>query len=163
MLAGHRGELVGMPEGELAQEDPQCRGRIHLIEDPGRAAGAQHVHIIDAVRAAQHATDNRGQLPGRIDRARGHPGAGQIDILADQPRKTGLLSQFHDRHQTSCRHQIGSSNTADPTVNVCEDCTGNAFRTRDHFDFSNRYCPRSEGIFAVHTPITNDRPSTDSG
>jgi SAM-dependent methyltransferase len=59
--------------------------------------------------------------------------------------------------------RFGSSNTADPTANVCEDCTGNAFRTRDVFDFSNRYCPRSEGIFAVYTPITKDRPSTDSG
>ena len=59
--------------------------------------------------------------------------------------------------------RFGSSNTADPTVNVCDDCTGNAFRSTDDFDFSNRYCPSSEGIFAVHTPISNDRPSTDSG
>ena len=35
-----------------------------------------------------------------------HPRAGQVDMLADQPRKTGLLSQFHDRHQTSRRHQV---------------------------------------------------------
>jgi hypothetical protein len=48
-------------------------------------------------------------------------------------------------------------------VNACDDCTGNAFRTRDYFDFDNRYCPSSGGIFAVHTPIINDRPSTDSG
>ena len=59
--------------------------------------------------------------------------------------------------------RFGSSNTADPTVNVCDDCTGNAFRNRDDYDFSNRYCPSSGGIFAVHTPITKDRPSTDSG
>ena len=59
--------------------------------------------------------------------------------------------------------KFGSSNTADPTLNVCDDCTGNAFRNRDDFDFSNRYCPSSGGIFAVHTPSTNDRPSTDSG
>src|SRR6185503_14355715 len=59
--------------------------------------------------------------------------------------------------------RFGSSNIADPTVNACDDCTGNAFRTRDYFDFDNRYCPSSGGIFAVNTPITNDRPSTDSG
>ena len=53
--------------------------------------------------------------------------------------------------------RFGSSNIADPTVNACDDCTGNAFRTRDYFDFDNRYCPSSGGIFAVHTPITNDR------
>ena len=48
-------------------------------------------------------------------------------------------------------------------LNVCDDCTGNAFRNQDHYDFDNRYCPSSEGIFAVHTPIIADRPSTDSG
>jgi len=29
-----------------------------------------------------------------------------IHVLGDQPRKTGLLSQFQQRHQTSRRHQI---------------------------------------------------------
>ena len=38
-------------------------------------------------------------------------------------------------------------------LNVCDDCTGNAFRNRDAYDFDNRYCPSSGGIFAVHTPI----------
>ena len=61
---GHRGELVGVPEAELAQQDPHCRARIHLGEHPGRGAGAQHVHIVDAVCAAHHARDGRGQLPG---------------------------------------------------------------------------------------------------
>src|SRR5271166_3573692 len=56
-----------------------------------------------------------------------------------------------------------SSNTADSELNVCDDCTGNAFRNRDDLDFDNRYCPSSGGIFAVHTPIIADRPSTDSG
>ncbi|MDT5362786.1 MAG: hypothetical protein QOC69_4548 [Mycobacterium sp.] len=31
-----------------------------------------------------------------------------------------------------------SSNTADPTANVCDDCTGNAFRNVDNYDFDNR-------------------------
>ena len=105
-LGAVRRELVGMPEGELAQQNPQRRGRVHLVEDSRRATGAQHIHIVDAVRTAHHARDDRGQLPGRIDRARGHPCAGQLDVLADQPRKTRLLSQFHHRHQTSPRHQI---------------------------------------------------------
>jgi hypothetical protein len=56
-----------------------------------------------------------------------------------------------------------SSKTADPILNVCDDCTGNAFRNRDDYDFDNRYCPSSEGIFAVHTPIIAHRPSTDRG
>ena len=106
MRASHRGELVGMPEGELAQQDPHCRGRVHLVEHPGRAAGAQQVRIVDAVRAAHHARDDRGQLPGRVDRPGPHPRAGQLDVLADQPRKTGLLSQFQHRNQARRRHQV---------------------------------------------------------
>ena len=58
MPAMNCGELVSMPEGELAQEDPQRGGRIHLAEHPGCAAGAQHVDIIDALRAARHARDD---------------------------------------------------------------------------------------------------------
>src|SRR5258705_7711315 len=56
-----------------------------------------------------------------------------------------------------------SSNTADPTANVCHDCTGNAFRNADNYDVDNRYCPSSGGIFAVHTPVIAGRPFTDSG
>src|SRR5690606_15025903 len=59
--------------------------------------------------------------------------------------------------------RFGSSNTADPGPNVCDDCTENAFRNRDDYDFDNRYCSSSEGIFAVYTPISKDQPSTDSG
>jgi hypothetical protein len=106
MRASHRGELVGMPEAELAQQDPHRRGRVHLAEHPRRAAGAQQVRIIDAVRAAHHASDEGGQLPGRVNRPGPHPRAGQVDVLADQPRKTGLLSQFQHQNQTRGRHQI---------------------------------------------------------
>ena len=56
-----------------------------------------------------------------------------------------------------------SSNTADSVLNLCDDCTGNAFPNTGHYDSDNRYCPSSEGIFADHTPIDKDRRSTDSG
>jgi len=106
MRTAYRGELVGMPEGKLAQENPQRRGRIHLVEHPGSAAGAQHIGIVDAIRAAHHAGDDRGQLAGRVDRPGLHPRGRQVNMLADQFRKTGLLSQFQHRHQPGRRHQI---------------------------------------------------------
>ena len=87
----------------------------------------------------------------------------------DDVRKSGHVrgSAFRNRRlfgtKPAADTRFGSSNTADPTAKVCDDCTGNAFRNSDVFDFSNRYCPSSGGIFAVHTPITKDRPSTDSG
>ena len=45
-------------------------------------------------------------FPAGLTAPDAHPRAGQLDVLADQPRKTGLLSQFQYRHQTSRRHQI---------------------------------------------------------
>jgi hypothetical protein len=106
MRTRYRGELVGVPEGELAQEDPQRRGRIHLVEHSRCAPGAQHVHIVDAICAADHPRDDRAQLPGRIDRTGSHPSTGQIHMLADQFRKTGLLSKFQHRNQSRRRHEI---------------------------------------------------------
>jgi len=47
-----------------------------------------------------------------------------------------------------------SSNTADSTVNVCDDCTENAFRRVGKCDLNTHDYPSSEGIFAVHTPVT---------
>jgi hypothetical protein len=46
-----------------------------------------------------------------------------------------------------------SSNTADPRVNVYDECTGNAFLNSGQRRHQHSYCPSSEGIFAVHTPI----------
>lgn len=51
-----------------------------------------------------------------------------------------------------------SSNTAESALNIWDDCTENAFRSRDCFDFDNRYCPSSEGIFFIHTPIAAKVP-----
>src|SRR6185369_13436432 len=59
--------------------------------------------------------------------------------------------------------RLCSSNTADPTVNVYDDCTENAFSNPGHMRRQHSYCPSSEGIFADHTPIDKDRRSTDSG
>jgi hypothetical protein len=67
VLSTYRGELVGVAEGELAQEASQYRGRSHLVEHPGCAAGIQHVAVIDAVCAAHHRGDDRGvSLPAGL-------------------------------------------------------------------------------------------------
>jgi hypothetical protein len=39
-------------------------------------------------------------------------------VLADQPRKTGLLSQFQHGTNPAADTRFCSSNTADPAVNV---------------------------------------------
>ena len=97
---------LACPKVNSRSKIPNVEGAYTSSNTRGVPPARNTFDIVDAVRAAHHARDDRGQLPGRIDRARDHPCAGQIDMLADQPRKTGLLSQFHDRHQTSCRHQI---------------------------------------------------------
>ena len=54
--------------------------------------------------------------------------------------------------------KFGSSNTADPTVNLYDDCIENAFSNTGQHRHQHSYCPSSEGIFAVHTPV-NRRPT----
>ena len=54
----HPVELAHMPERERAQERPERRRRRHAVpEDRGRAAAAQHVAVIDAVRSQRHRRD----------------------------------------------------------------------------------------------------------
>lgn len=43
-------------------------------------------------------------------------------------------------------------------VNVCDDCTENAFRSCGRHDFDNHDYPRSEGIFVVAAPVTTRAP-----
>jgi site-specific DNA recombinase len=95
--------------GELPQELPHRRRRVHPAEQAAHPAGADHVQVIDAVRAARHPGDDRGQLPGRVHprgpdlrRARVDP-----DLLPDQLGQPGPLGQTHHRHQTRVRHQVG--------------------------------------------------------
>nr|WP_230990379.1 hypothetical protein [Rhodococcus oxybenzonivorans] len=95
-----------MPEGELAQEDPQRRRRIHLVEENRGTAGADRVHIVDAVRSGEHPADDRGQFPHRVRRTRGHPRGGEVDMAVDQLRQSGLLAQFEDRNQPGRGHEI---------------------------------------------------------
>src|SRR6185312_15184223 len=46
-----------------------------------------------------------------------------------------------------------SSNTADPAVNVYDECIESAFSDRGQIRPKHSYYPRPEGIFAIHTPI----------
>ena len=62
----HTGELAGVAEGELPQQDPRCRRGLHTREDLPHPAGAGNVQVVDAVRAGDHSGDDRGQLPGRV-------------------------------------------------------------------------------------------------
>jgi len=121
MLAGHCGELVGIPEGELAQENPQCRGRVRFVEHPGRAAGTQHVDIVNVVRAAHHGGDDRGQLAGRVDRTRGrfnwHQDLFAVSHNADAVSATVDVSPSISGAQSVCRHTPQSSGGS-PQVGV---------------------------------------------
>ena len=66
-------ELADMPERERPQERPERRRRHHPVpQDQLRAPGAEHVHVIDAVRASEHAVHQRHHLPARQRRPR-HP------------------------------------------------------------------------------------------
>jgi hypothetical protein len=155
MRSTYRGELVGVSEGELAQEDPQCRGRIHLVEHPrvpparsrftSSMLSAPHIMpamIVVSLPAGLTAPDFT-----RVDRRSTCWAINRERPVCSANSSTGTKPAADTRFR--------SSNTADPTVNVYDDCTENAFPNTGHVRHQHSYCPSSEGIFAVHTPITS--------
>jgi hypothetical protein len=106
MRPSHRGHLRTVPVRELAQELPQRRRCVHLLEQAGHPAGADHLQIIDAVRARGHPSDDRPQLPRRVHPRRRHLRLTQRDPLLHQLRQPGLLGQLHNRNQAGIRHQM---------------------------------------------------------
>jgi hypothetical protein len=62
----------------------------------------QQVHVIDAVRPADHPGDQAGHLQVRVHAT---PMAGP-HTLPGQARQAGPLRQRHHRHQARPRHQI---------------------------------------------------------
>jgi hypothetical protein len=93
-----RVELADVPEGEPAQERAQRRRRPDTAEQSVRRAVPQHRHVIDAIRAADHPRDQRGDLRCRVraDRA----------MLADQAMQPGALGQRQHRRKTAVRHEV---------------------------------------------------------
>jgi len=59
-------ELPDVPEGEGTQKRAQRRRRPHPREHLPHAAVAQHVEVIDAVRAGEHPADHAGRLDRRV-------------------------------------------------------------------------------------------------
>ena len=71
---------------------------------------------------------DRGQLAGRVDRPGLDPHRRQVHVLAYQFRKPRCSANSSTGTNPAAETRSRSSNTADPTVNVCDDCTENAFR-----------------------------------
>jgi hypothetical protein len=91
-----------MPEREAAQERPKRRRRIGAGEQPGHAAVPQQVHVLDAVRAGDHARDQCGDLRPGVRAAIGR----HRHVLVDPAAQPRPLGQGQDRHQTARGHEI---------------------------------------------------------
>jgi hypothetical protein len=90
-------ELAHMPERERPQERPQRRRGHHRMpqHQPGRP-GAQHVHVIDAVRAGEHPVHQAHHLTALQRRARSlgiQPHAVVHKLLDTQPLGQGPCQQ----------------------------------------------------------------------
>jgi hypothetical protein len=73
-----------------------------MLEDPVHAAVPQQTQVIDAVRAAKHARDQRGHLQPGVRALVGR----HTQMLIGQRPQPSLLSHRNDRHQPSSRHEI---------------------------------------------------------
>ena len=88
-LALNCGQLVGVAEGETRRKKiPNVDGAYTSSNTRGVPPARSTFDIVDAVRAARHRGDDRGQLAGRIHRPGGHPSRQQVHMLAEQFRKT---------------------------------------------------------------------------
>jgi hypothetical protein len=126
---------------------PSVEGAYTWPNTRGVPPGAQQVHVIDAVRAAHHARNDRGQLPGRVHRTRRHPAAGQVDTLADQTAKDpGCSANSSTGTKPAANTRFCSSKTAEPMANVCDDCTENAFRRTDDRDLPITIVPAQKAF-----------------
>jgi hypothetical protein len=106
MLAQHRLQLAGVPEAELPQQRPEGGRRVDTVEQDRHPTRAQHVQILDAVRACAHPGDHAQQLRDRVRRAGLDPRRLDRHLLGDDLRQPGLLGQFDQRHQPRIRHEI---------------------------------------------------------
>ncbi len=94
-LAQQPVELAHVPERERTQERAQRRRRRDpATQQPARAAGPQHVAVIDAVSAERHREDQRHHLAARAARAR------PLGPQPHQPLRERLDPQpFRDRRR----------------------------------------------------------------
>jgi hypothetical protein len=98
--------LAGVSEGELPQQRSDRGGGVHAVEERFHAAAADHVDVIDAVRAHNHARDQGGQLRRRVRRSRLDPRCRDPNLVCEQARQSGLRGQRHHRHQPCARHEV---------------------------------------------------------
>ena len=138
--------------GELAQELPQRGRRIHPAEQPRHPAGADHVQVVDAVRAGHHPGDDRGQLARRVHPRRRDPPRRQRHPPRDQLRQPGLLRQRHRRHQTRAGHQVRIIEDRRPTRPPCCSFTLSAFWIQINQDFSTPDSSVPEGTSTSNPP-----------
>jgi hypothetical protein len=154
MLAQHRFESTGVTEGELPQQCSHCRGCVHATEHGLHAARAQHVEVIDAVRALRiPATSVLSFGAGFAD-----PdlirGALMRTLSASRPRSpvcsANVITGTNPLHDT----RLPSSSTADSEANLYETCTGSAFPNWTRLLRENTNHPSSEGTCPIPIPTS---------
>jgi hypothetical protein len=106
VIAQHRLQLAGVPEAELPQQRPERGGRVDPVAQDRRPARAQHVQVVDAVRAGAHPGDHTHQLGDRVRRAGLDPRRRDRHLLGEDLRQPGLLGQPEQRHQSRMRHEV---------------------------------------------------------
>src|SRR6476659_8959904 len=116
-----------MPESELPQQGSDRGGRIHTTEERLHPTAADHVQVVNAVRASTHAGDHGRQLRRRIGRPGSDPRYRDPNLVGQQLRQAGLGGQRMTGTSPAHDTRWSSSKTADAEVNLWDTCTGSAF------------------------------------
>jgi hypothetical protein len=120
----------------------------------------QHIHIVDAVRPADHPGDQAGHLQLGV-----HPAsAADPDVLFHQATQAGPLGQGHHRHQARPRHEIPViKRRVDLRQPVQQSHLTGAPSNQGMEVFSNSHRPWSRGTFRVNAPHSATIHTVDPG
>lgn len=95
-------QLADVAEGVGAQVGAQRGRRPRPGEQLVHPAVPDDLHVLEAVRAGDHARDQRSDLEVCVGAGR----AGHGDVLGDQVCQPGFLGQRHDRDQARRADQV---------------------------------------------------------
>jgi hypothetical protein len=139
----HRLQLPDVPVGERPQERAQ-RGRCpHVVKQPIHAAVAQHVQVIDRVRAGEHPGHDRGDLHRGVRRPHRQTGGGELG-------QTALLGQPQRRNQPGMGDQIRiGQRRGHRRRGMRRSHSADALSMREMWTFDKPHSPSSEGICAT--------------
>ena len=116
-----------MTKGELPQQRSHGRRCVYPVEQGVHSTTADHVNVVDTVRARAHASHHGGQLRGRLAAPEAIRGSAMRTFSAISRESPVCSANVITGTSPAQDTRRSSSNTAEPTPNLCDTFTESAF------------------------------------